>query len=229
MAHPAGAAGSRWYLIEMPSPSHPIQAVLQVTDVASYLVVSDTKTLVWANDLATGGPVSGARVRSAGSELGRTGADGVMTAPTPDALSTGDDPSCATDCTDVITVSTDEGRAAFLPTTGSPDQDSPYRDYGEAGDHWLVFNTDRTAYRSSDTVNAWGLIRTGKRETCLPRSRCRSSRSPMTAHRTRRSPAVDVTPRPDGVFTGSVRIRDLPLGWYRLDLRPGRHRYGAGI
>ena len=36
------------------SGTRPVQTILQVTDIAGYLVVSDTKTLVWANDLALG-------------------------------------------------------------------------------------------------------------------------------------------------------------------------------
>ena len=46
-----------WYLVTLKSPTRPIQAMLQVTDIAGYLVVSETKTLVWANELATGGAV----------------------------------------------------------------------------------------------------------------------------------------------------------------------------
>ncbi len=78
-----------WYVIEQPSKTQPIQAVLQVTDIASYLVVSDTKTLVWANDLSTGGSIKGATVRSGDVVLGRTGPDGVAAAATPVQLGRG--------------------------------------------------------------------------------------------------------------------------------------------
>ena len=43
-------------LLEIRDRSRPSQAVLQVTDIAGYLAISDTRTLVWANDLASGSP-----------------------------------------------------------------------------------------------------------------------------------------------------------------------------
>ena len=48
-----------WYLVEHPAKAYPAQAILQVTDIASYLLVTDTKTLLWANDLATWRPAHG--------------------------------------------------------------------------------------------------------------------------------------------------------------------------
>ncbi len=78
-----------WYLVTLPAPSHPIQTVLQVTDIAGYLVVSDTRTLVWANDLATKGPVAGATVASDGVDLGQTDADGTRVVATPAGLNGG--------------------------------------------------------------------------------------------------------------------------------------------
>ena len=81
-----------WYLVTLPAPARPIQAMLQVTDIAGYLVVSETKTLVWANDLATGGAVAEAVVTAEGAELGRTGADGSLMAKTPASLHAGATP-----------------------------------------------------------------------------------------------------------------------------------------
>ena len=79
-----------WYLVEHPSKAYPAQAILQVTDIASYLLVTDTKTLLWANDLATGGPLTGATAAVAGSgpDLGPTDTDGLLTVATPDEPST---------------------------------------------------------------------------------------------------------------------------------------------
>ncbi len=48
-ALPAG-----WYLLQHDDGTRPIQAVLQVTDLAGYMAVSTTRTVVWANDLDGG-------------------------------------------------------------------------------------------------------------------------------------------------------------------------------
>jgi len=50
-----------WYLVQTGSPQR-AQVVLQVTNVAAYLAVSETRTLVWANDLRTKAPIAGAAV-----------------------------------------------------------------------------------------------------------------------------------------------------------------------
>ena len=106
-----------WYLIQLASPTRPIQAMLQVTDIASYLVVSETKTLLWANDLATGGPLAGAvglggrRPISAGpartGRLSRRRPPSVVPAP----LGT-----CADPCVALITVR-DGDRSSFVPAS----------------------------------------------------------------------------------------------------------------
>ena len=216
------AAG--WYLVELPAPTHPIQAVLQVTDIASYAVVSDTKTLVWVNDLTTGGPVSGATVGAAGAPLGKTGADGVMAAPTPIGLSDQPSTTCVVDCIGVVTISADDGRAAFVPASGSLDQPSLYEGYGgygTASSRWLSFQTDRTTYRRTDTVNVWGMVRdrtTGKVPAALGLRVVADSESGSTGPPISR---LDVTPRPTGVFSASVPLTDLPEGWYSLHLVSG--------
>ena len=64
------------------------QVLLQVTDLASYAMVTETRTVAWVNSLATGQPVVGATVEVAGDSLGRTGADGTRTGATPDAMLT---------------------------------------------------------------------------------------------------------------------------------------------
>ena len=83
-----------WYLITVRSGTRPVQTVLQVTDIAGYLVVTDTKTLVWANDVGSGRPVAGATVASDGVALGRTGADGTGIVDTPVRLKTAPGEPC---------------------------------------------------------------------------------------------------------------------------------------
>jgi hypothetical protein len=151
-----------WYVLTVRSGTRPVQAILQSTDIAGYLVVSGTKTLVWANDLASGGPVAGAAVAADGVDLGRTDPDGTRVVATPAALLPTDG-ACTNRCVPVVTVRAGD-RAAFLPANGRRQFDElGYGGYGAYGakptGYWSTFDTDRTLYRRVDTVNAWGVVR----------------------------------------------------------------------
>ena len=98
-ALPAG-----WYLIQLPHKTHPAQAVLQVTDVAGYLSISKTQSLVWANDLSSGRPIVGAAVSSGGSTIGTTDSDGLAMGPTPAGLLPQPTDACDRPCDPVVTV-----------------------------------------------------------------------------------------------------------------------------
>jgi hypothetical protein len=217
-----------WYLVQYPSERYQAQTILQVTDIASYLVVSETKTLVWANDLASGGPIANAAIAVAGgASLGKTGADGTFMVDTPGSLRPDGAPDCQDGCTPVITVSAG-GQAAFLPATGasSPDGKEGMDDgwdpsFSGNARYWDLFHTDRTRYRQTDTVNAWGVLRdrdTGKvpaRVTIrLVLAYADSGSNPPIAQ-------VDAKPRPTGAFVGSVALQDVPEGSYMVEVLVG--------
>jgi alpha-2-macroglobulin len=213
-----------WYLIQMPSPTRPIQAMLQVTDIASYLVVSDTKTLLWTNDLATKGPLTGAVVATAGSDLGRTGADGTLLATTPPAFEPEPQGTCAVPCVALVTVK-DGDRSAFVPASESSDPDGkeggfhPIQDDGSR--YWHTLFTDRSLYRSTDTVHAWGVIRdrdTGKVPDDVTIALTQDDGSGQV-----RPAIVTQTAHPNaiGAFTSSLRLDALPEGSYALEVRTG--------
>ncbi len=210
------------YLVQHPSTTRPIQTILQVTDVAGYLTVSDMRTLVWANDLAGRGPLVGATVTAQAAVLGQTDAEGLLLADTPAALKPEADGRCTDACDPVVIVTARDGRSAFLPASGSRDGDGgvyngwSLRDEG----YWLVYHTDRTLYRRTDTVNVWGVIRdrdSGVVPETIDIHLIASSDGPA-------SPPIatlQLRPGPTGAFTASVPLRNLPEGSYRLALRVG--------
>ncbi len=216
------ALAAGWYLIEVPSPTHAAQAILQVTDVSAYLVVSDTTTLVWANDLATGRALAGATVSAAGTDLGRTADDGTLLATTPASLSTVE--SCTTACEPVVIVQSG-GRSAFLPATGPRDPGG--KDFGgdgwygyDAGHtrYWRIFDSDRTLYRRTDTVNVWGVLR-DRDSGAVPEGV--TVRLVTSGEDGRDRPAIvtrSVALRTTGAFTGSLALDDVPEGDYALEL-----------
>ncbi len=236
-AHVASASGTLWtrlpealpkgwYLVQWPSATQPAQAVLQVTDISGYLIVSTTKTLVWANDLASHTPVANAEVAGAGTSLGKTGADGVLMVDTPPGLVPDLNRTCDQACVPVVTISAG-GQSTFLPATGARDPDGKGGgggfDLGFGGDptYWRLFNTDRSRYRQTDMVNVWGMVRdrdSGAVPDSVTISLTSSSDdgtlSPPIAQ-------IEARPRPTGAFTGSLDLQDVPEGNYHVELVAG--------
>jgi hypothetical protein len=212
------AAG--WYVVTVRSGTRPTQAILQVTDVAGYLVVSETQTLVWANDVASGKPVVGATVTVGGTDLGRTDSDGLRVEKTPAALlGSGSDP-CLDGCFPVVTIRSGD-RATFLPSSEGPSAEG-YDVWGgwsggEGARYWHTFDTDRTLYRRTDAVYVWGVVR--DRETgTVP--------DPVTIRLSAVDEDVAIAtteshPNAIGVFSGSLALQDLQEGRYEVTLRAG--------
>ena len=218
-----------WYLVTLPAPSHPIQTVLQVSDIAGYLVVSDTKTLVWANDLASKGPVAGATVANDGVDLGRTDADGTRVVATPAALKGADDAACGDACFPVVTIRSG-ARGTLLPADGG--------DFGEWFDpfayapngtaYWSTFDTDRTLYRRSDTVNLWGMVRDRVTGT-VPGSVTVRLYASQYDGGGEGAPIATIESHPNavGAYSGSIVLDDLPEGDYVLNATVGADVVGS--
>jgi hypothetical protein len=221
-ALPAG-----WYLVQQSTGIRPIQAVLQVTDVAGYLVVSSTRTVVWANDLRTGRPIVGATAASEGTVIDRTDADGLAAGQTPASLLPIASDSCAHPCDPVVIVRTVDGRAIFLPTAQAHDKLDGYGGVffwsADSNPHfWAVLHTERTRYRPTDTANIWGVVRdrdTGNVPAAVTLRLTAQSWDDAAA----RPPVASLTvkPGPIGAFTGSFPLRGLAEGYYTADMQVG--------
>ncbi len=214
------AAG--WYLVQQSGGTKPIQLVLQVTDVAGYLAVSDTKTVVWANDLATRKPIAGATVASNGVRFARTDDRGLAVGTTPKTLlpSTGD--SCSRPCDPVVVVETPGGRRIFLPLSSGYDKleysGNRYW-WSEADDRtWSLLHTDRGRYRPGDTVNLWGFARDRDNGSVPAEITLRIQRADGEGPSIR-----TLTRRPDGsgVFDGNLSLGGLPDGYYTITMAVG--------
>lgn len=222
-----------WYVVTERWAGIPRQVLLQVSDLATYALVASDRTAVWVNDVRTGKTVAGARASLAGKELGRTDTRGLLVADTPRAVTDG-----RTDGEALLVVRHD-GQATFRGTgigggeVGEPTdseyaggwfddgswygEDWGYGGWGSADDEWWrLLSTDRLQYRSTDTINAWGMARnrdTGKvPSSLLVRFRASGeSASPVIA-------TSSVTPDANGAFAVALPVRDLPYGEYALEL-----------
>ncbi len=205
-----------WYLLTERYPGTPDQLVLQVTDVATFALLAQGSSAFWVNDLATGGAAEGATLAMDGKRLGSTDGRGLLQAKTP-VLLEGDEESMSRS----IVVVRHGGRAAFLPLAQAWCGWSCGTEV--ADDWWHIFTTDRYDYRSTDTINAWGIVR-DRDDGSVPASVTLTLATSDDSAEGEVSPTIaTVTARPDanGAFIAAVPIADLPVGDYTLGLTSG--------
>ncbi len=221
-----------WYLVAHHSAARDEQAVLEVTDVATFVTFSDTKSLVWVNDVRSGGPIADAAIMTAdGLELGRTDADGLATLDMPAGdlfLVAAPDAGPPTDLA--------MGRAAIVPAGpgGSDDGDYHgyyYDDYHSNDAYWLLVHTDRAVYRSTDEIDAWGVVRR-RDDGAIPSTLVLRLTNDWTwdSEGAADLPVTTITVKPDsrtGVFTGQVTLDDVPKGGYTLAIWSGKDQVAS--
>ncbi|MDO8617248.1 MAG: alpha-2-macroglobulin family protein [Dehalococcoidia bacterium] len=222
-----------YYLVETTFAEKPVQALLQVTDMASYLSVSGTRTLLWVNDVAAKAPLAGAAVTAVGGGLSATtGADGVAFFETPPDLihlQTSPFGYTAREPVGNIIVTAADGREEVVPLGDifNGYQSFGFREYGYPGDpslYWRYLYTDRNLYRPADTVRFWGLVRL--RENPPPAQEVvveignnyydeKGSYSPQIVAST------TVTTTAMGTFIGELPFSALAPGFYQVQARIG--------
>ena len=230
-----------WYLVVLGREGRDRQVFLQVTDLAAYVAVTSTDTLAWVNDVTTAGPVAGASVRFLGKAiLGRTNGDGVASGPTPptvraawarryewmyDQMSEIEREEVARSTTVIVrapdagpATATRPGRATFVPVTtvtGRPYVDN-YVGSDTAGQDRDInlFSIARRAYRRTDRVDAWGLVREGVTGKVPATVELRISSGGSDDASLVTPAVVAKVDRATGTFKASMPFRDLPYGSY---------------
>jgi hypothetical protein len=218
-----------WYVAEI-AGDRPSQAFLQVTSVSAWVSVLTDRTVVWVNDAATGGPIAAAtaRVRE-GATIGRSGADGLVIGPTPDALvppaEAGDRE--VPDSPPLLEVEAPRGDVVLVPFEVAWDGDIYRGEWWEMtgsadATYWSMLLTERGLYRTTDVIDVWGYLR-GRDDGSVPpavelrlvRDDAASSANPPVAAR------ADATPDRVGAFSASMAVSGLPVGYYRVQALAG--------
>jgi hypothetical protein len=214
------------YVVTIRQPGPPAQLLVQVTDLSAYALAATRTTIAWVNDLAGDTPVDGATVAFIGGpSLGTTGADGVVRAPTPTlpapAPTSGDDNG--TPAPQFVKITT-TGLGSLLVPLGLP---VPFGYTGSdwwsgagADPWWLLFRTDRSLYRQTDTVHVYGTIR-ARSDRSVPDHLALVLR-PVDG--TPDAPIVRIPVDADfrGVFSAAIKLDALPIASYNVDLFAGK-------
>jgi hypothetical protein len=221
-----------YYLAETTFEDRPLQAWLQVTDVATYVSVSRSRILLWANDVAAKAPLANATVSVVGNDFSTTtGSDGVAFFDTPaDLINLQPSPFgySTTQTVGNLKVTASDGRTAVVPLADifSGYQSYGFREYGFTGDpslYWRFLYTDRRLYRPTDTVNFWGLVRLRDEPPPSQEITVELSGSDWTSFDYQ--PVViaraTVTSTSMGTFIGELPFEGVSPGWYSLQARVG--------
>lgn len=217
------------YLVAVNQPGVPVQLLVQVTDLSAFAQTASATTVIWVNDIASGSGVVDASVAVVGGgSLGTTGVGGVLTKPTPAALRM--DPSVSADGeafrpAQLLSIKAPDGRRLLLPL-GMPTswayEEAGWGWWGGSQDWWLLFRTDRSAYRQTDTIHAYGMVR-ARSDRSVPtgielrlRAQEGSADTPILR--------VPVVANARGVFDADLSLVDLPRASYQLDLYVGDER-----
>jgi len=218
-----------FYLVQSAFEDRPIQAWLQVTDVATYAAVAQDRTLVWVNDLNTQAPLAGARVGFIGAETsGETGADGTLTLETPvqsvqsRPIDSGYYGRSGTDVSGSLLITAPDGRVAVVPLSYTEPYFYGYETFAgqyPGDDYWRYLSTDRPIYLPSDTIRFWGIAR--PREN--PGSRTVTVRLTSYSHvgydyQPVVAAELEVETNALGTFTGEITFAGLSPDSYDLTM-----------
>lgn len=211
------AAG--WYIATFTFSGQRHQALIQVTDVATYAMVTQTQTAVWTNDVRTGKAIAAARLTLGSAGLGQTNADGLRTAPTPASAKTMPGDTRAL----VLKVDAGAGRTMFVPVDRRGVcyycHDFRPADSDDIDAWWHVLALDRNLFRPTDAANVWGIVR-ARDGGALPKA-LEVSLAALDEAWNVGETILTERPKPaaTGAYIAKIAFRDLPPGQYRIQVR----------
>jgi hypothetical protein len=211
-----------FYLVESTMDDITAQVLIQSTDLSAYYTVSDTKSLVWLNNLKDGKPVSAAQV-TAENETFETDENGVA-------------------AFDTIKNDSEKIKSEleYLIIESGNDQllliKNQYRTYRQTQyameDYWRYFQTDRNLYKPDDFVQFWGFAKNRHDDTTPKKLTVEISEGGYWGIYSAKilnyffpsiqKPLVTLNiPAEKGFFEGELKLPSLSPGSYQLTIKNG--------
>lgn len=190
------------------------QTFLQITNTGIYIAESNTKTLVWLNDLSSQKPIEGASIKFIGyDKVYYTGNDGVAFF---DSIGVPSQNNYTYDFyvynryNKLMTVTTKEGKSSVLDC-------SSYA-YLNENNYWTYFYTDRGMYKSDDTINIWGLVKNRYTDEQIDylTLELNSGRYYNSTPIVKKNIQLN-----NSFFEASIDLPNLPEGYYYITLKKG--------
>lgn len=191
------------------------QTFLQVTNTGIYIAESNTKTLVWLNDLSTQKPIEGASIRFVGyDDVHYSENDGLAFFESIGTPAQNNniifDLYAYNRYNKFMIVTTKEGKSSVL--------DCSSKAYHNENKYWTYFYTDRNMYKSDDTVNIWGFVKNRYSDepidslTLELNSNMYNNSTPIIKQDLQLN---------NSFFETSIDLPNLPEGYYYIALKKG--------
>lgn len=221
------ALSTGYYLLDASANERRFQTWLQVTDIATYLTTSNTKTLAWVQDIGRNEPASGATIRLVDSTVSQqTNGEGVAFFETPQEVVTAQHRR-------YYTVTGPSGASSVVPVDqhGGPYGYSYYGGYFGGYDgmasprdqYWTYLYLDRPIYLPHDTVGYWGVIRDRDRTEKVDNLKLTLTRSEYHSYDfqsvTLLERNLDVSDT--GAFIGEIPLTNVQPGYYSVSIVRG--------
>jgi len=195
-----------YYLFEATNNGQISKALVQITDLSSYVSATKDGVIAWVNDVNTGNAVKDAKVEIIGQDKTvKTNGEGIAT----------------------FNLNLENSNNLLLKIS-SPDAKTQisnlhiydYQKEGsKLGDYWYSFMTDRPVYLPNDTIQFWGFLKPKSNAAQVSDLRVELSEGfwgPRTF-----VGQVDIQPNQNNTFRGHIDIDDMPNGYFTMNLYSG--------
>jgi hypothetical protein len=201
-----------YYLFEINDEGKKDQALIQITDLTMYGMMTRTKSFIWLTDHETQTPVKDAKIELISeNQTFTTNSDGVAVFDTPEGR------------VDFSKPDSFEGKYIFKILSpdgkGLVSEINTYDSGWLQSQYWYSMTTDRPMYKPNDTIKYWGML--------LPRNQG----APVTDLKLKFSRgwwfeesfllSSPVTLNSDNTFQGEIKLENVPPAYYQLDLYSG--------
>src|SRR3990167_8414010 len=196
-----------------------VQSLMTISNLTSYSTVSETETLVWLHNNTTDKPIADAKITlNADTELGSTDDNGMLRVPTPQFLL-----DHVQDMTGFLKMETGEN-VIYTPLLGYDSYGNTLSDIERVKPYWSYLYTDQPIYRTTDTINFWGVIKNRDTEE-VPEKITVSLVRHQDGYWSEKQSVIskqEVTPDKIGAFQGAIGIDNVPPDYaYAVEVRVG--------
>jgi len=189
------------YLIKAANEDNSESTVLQVTNVSTYMNITETDSIFWVNSIETGDPIKGATISVlGGDEQHKTDKNGVSTFDIKNTLNKYDDYS--SEATIKIEKNDDVLFKQLLIYSGERYINNKY---------WHFFDTDRAVYKPNDTINFFGFIQDKKGENKINKITVSLIQSSETIEKQ----IIEVN---NDTYQGEFELKNMSPGYYSLQI-----------
>ncbi|MBI5413272.1 Ig-like domain-containing protein [Candidatus Peregrinibacteria bacterium] len=186
------------------------QNVFQVSDLKSYVISSETKTMVWVQNAKANKPEVGADVSLIeGKVSAKTNGNGIGIFDTPKC-----DSNSKYSDSDFVRVKSGENESVIFLMSSCSTADfvnGNYYVYNDFANYWNTLSTDRPVYLPIDSMNFWGVA---KRRTNPGAQKLKVELRNYGYDKP--VAAAEVTTSEFGTFEGKLELKNVPTTYYDL-------------